>query len=111
MTPLATAAVPDGSKDVVERLRHAMATCANDDRSEPLTLQRERMVERLGAMSEAADEIERLRAVLQEVIKADARGVQGICAQLAEEALAATPAAPVPQVLAVLDAVRGENQG
>jgi hypothetical protein len=48
--------------DVIDRLRQAITTASNDDLSEPDTAKRQRHVERLAAMSEASDEIERLKA-------------------------------------------------
>jgi hypothetical protein len=47
--------------DVIDRLCRAITTASNDDMSEPDTAKRQRHVERLAAMSEAADEIERMR--------------------------------------------------
>jgi hypothetical protein len=47
--------------NVVEKLRRAITTASNDGMSEPGTVKRERHVERLATMSDAIDEIERLR--------------------------------------------------
>lgn len=53
-------ALADG--DIVDRLKHAIATATNDDETKPLTDKRARKVERIDTMLAAIDEIERLRA-------------------------------------------------
>lgn len=53
--------------NIIDRLAHAATTAANDDTSAPGTPERDRHVARLTAMADAAAEIERLRAGLEEL--------------------------------------------
>lgn len=62
--------------DLVERLRHAATTAANDDLTRPMTQERRRHTDRVVAMSEAADaletqaaEISRLRDALADMVQ------------------------------------------
>jgi hypothetical protein len=47
--------------NTLERLRHSIATAANDDTSLPDTPERQRHIDRMMAMIDAANEIDRVR--------------------------------------------------
>jgi hypothetical protein len=51
--------------DVLTRLRHAITTESNDHDAAPGTTSRQRHIDRVNAMLDGCDEIERLRAALE----------------------------------------------